>query len=92
MHLPAAAWGATVEFCGWVCPLTPLENYFRQHGGGAAYHGDFIEYYLIPLIYPENLTVTMQNILGMLVITVNLIFYFLVIRKQWISKSNKTAV
>ena len=26
VHLPSAVWGAAVELCGWVCPLTPLEN------------------------------------------------------------------
>ncbi|MDP1564918.1 MAG: DUF2784 domain-containing protein, partial [Polaromonas sp.] len=29
LHLPALAWGATVEFAGWICPLTPLENALR---------------------------------------------------------------
>ena len=23
LHLPAAAWGAAVEYGGWICPLTP---------------------------------------------------------------------
>jgi Protein of Unknown function (DUF2784) len=31
-HVPAAIWGAWVEFAGWQCPLTPLENWFRQQG------------------------------------------------------------
>jgi hypothetical protein len=26
VHLPAAGWGAWVEFAGWVCPLTPLAS------------------------------------------------------------------
>ena len=34
VHLPAAAWGAWIEFAGWICPLTPLENWLRQQGGG----------------------------------------------------------
>ena len=32
-HLPAAAWGALIEFAGWICPLTPLENWLRMRGG-----------------------------------------------------------
>ena len=28
-HLPAAAWGVLIEFKGWICPLTPLENSLR---------------------------------------------------------------
>jgi hypothetical protein len=33
IHLPAVIWGAIVELFGWVCPLTPLENWLRQRGG-----------------------------------------------------------
>jgi len=82
LHLPAVIWGAAVELCGWICPLTPLENYCRRLAGGAGYSGDFIEHYLLPLIYPENLTMRMQYILGGLVIVVNLFFYFIIWRKQ----------
>ena len=32
-HLPAAAWGVFIEFSGWVCPLTPLENWLRTEAG-----------------------------------------------------------
>lgn len=82
LHLPAVIWGAAVELCGWICPLTPLENYFRRIAGDAGYSGGFIEHYLIPLIYPENLTAEKQYVLGGLVIVVNLIFYFLLWRRK----------
>ena len=82
LHLPAVIWGAAVEFCGWICPLTPLENYCRRQAFGAGYSGDFIEHYLLPLIYPENMTMRIQYILGGLVIVVNLVFYFLIWRKR----------
>ena len=26
LHLPAAIWGAIVEYTGWICPLTPIEH------------------------------------------------------------------
>ena len=29
LHLPAAVWGALIEFQGWICPLTPLEKSLR---------------------------------------------------------------
>ena len=32
LHLPAALWGAVVEFSGWVCPLTPLEINVSVYG------------------------------------------------------------
>src|SRR2546421_236729 len=38
LHVPCALWGAVIEYQGWVCPLTPLENDLRRRagGGGAA--------------------------------------------------------
>ena len=34
-HLPAALWGAYIEFTGRICPLTPLEVSLRERGGEA---------------------------------------------------------
>jgi hypothetical protein len=81
-HLPAAVWGAVVEIFGWICPLTPLENHFRDLAGDASYHGDFISRYLLPVIYPENLTTNSQHVLGGLVIFINIIFYTMAILKN----------
>jgi hypothetical protein len=75
LHLPAVAWGAIIEFTGWVCPLTPLENQLRVLGGGSAYSGDFVERYLLPILYPENLTLPIQQVLGGVVVGVNLVAY-----------------
>src|SRR5256885_14493831 len=33
LHIPAAVWGVLIEFTGWICPLTPLENWLRVRGG-----------------------------------------------------------
>ena len=82
VHLPAAVWGAVVEIFGWNCPLTPLENQFRLLAGGNSYSGDFIARYLLPLVYPENLTTSIQQLLGGLVIAVNIILYTIAIRKN----------
>jgi hypothetical protein len=87
IHLPAAIWGALIEFSGWICPLTPLENRLRRLAGGSSYGGGFIEQHIIPVIYPETLTANTQYILGGLVIAVNLVFYALIIRKQQNLKS-----
>ena len=35
LHLPAVGWGALIEFTGWICPLTPLENHLRQAVGAS---------------------------------------------------------
>ena len=80
LHLPAAAWGAFIEFTGWICPLTPLENHLRVLGGGSAYSGDFVERYLLPILYPEYLTLSLQQLLGGVVVGVNLVAYALAYR------------
>lgn len=75
LHLPAATWGALVELRGWVCPLTPLEQQWRQAGGEAGYSGGFVEHYLLPVLYPAALTRNVQLVLGLIVIAVNLAVY-----------------
>src|SRR5512135_1510455 len=60
LHLPAAAWGGFVEATGRVCPLTPLENWLRGAAGGPVYAGDFVEHYLLPIVYPPRLTREIQ--------------------------------
>lgn len=75
LHLPAAVWGAAVEFAGWLCPLTPLETWLRTKAGGEGYQGDFIEHYLMPILYPIGLTRVNQLVLGLVVVAVNAAVY-----------------
>ena len=82
LHLPAAAWGVMIEFAGWTCPLTPLENAFRQRGGEAGYSRGFIEHYLLPILYPAGLTRGIQLALGAAVLTINLAVYGLLLARR----------
>lgn len=75
LHLPAATWGALIEFCGWLCPLTPWEQQLRYRAGEAGYATGFIEHYLGPVIYPANLHYDMQIVLGGFVVIINLFIY-----------------
>ncbi len=75
IHVPAAAWGTAIEFGGWTCPLTLIENWLRVAGGKAGYPGEFMEYYLTPIVYPEGLTPEIQTYLGLGVILINGIAY-----------------
>jgi hypothetical protein len=86
LHLPAILWGATIEFQGWICPLTPWENQLRTAAGQRGYAGGFIEHYLLAMIYPPGLTPSVQTLLGGLVIGINLVIYGLVI-KRWRQRS-----
>lgn len=75
LHLPAAAWGAIVEYRGWICPLTPWENRLRELAGHEGYAEGFIEHYLLPLVYPSVLTRDVQLYLAVIVVAVNLVIY-----------------
>lgn len=75
LHLPAAIWGFLIELQGWVCPLTYLENRLRRAAGEAGYSGGFVEHYVIPVLYPQDLTRNLQLGLAILVVAVNLAVY-----------------
>ena len=47
-----------------VCPLTPLENRLRAAAGQQGYEGDFVERYVIPVLYPDGLRRDAQVALG----------------------------
>src|SRR5688500_9446499 len=72
MHLPAALWGALIEFLSWPCPLTPLEKRLRILGGESAYEGGFIAHYMMPLIYTTGLTPRVQVVLRRMVVAGNI--------------------
>jgi len=74
LHLTAVTWGVLIEFAGWICPLTSLENQLRSTSGGG-YASSFIEHYIIPIIYPSALTREIQVSLGLAVILLNFFVY-----------------
>lgn len=82
LHLPAALWAAAVEFMGWICPSTPLENALREAGGAAGYAGDFVARYLLPVLYPAGLTRAIQVVLGAIVVAANLAIYLWIWRRR----------
>ena len=75
IHLPVVLWAAMVEFMGWTCPLTPLENFFRGKGCTAPYGTDFIDHYVMSALYPDGLTHRHQVFLGLVVTAINLSVY-----------------
>ena len=80
LHLPAIIWGFLVQYFVWICPLTPLENYFRNLGGESGYAGGFIEYYASAILYPA-MTPNLHLILGFSLIVFNLLVYgYLIVR------------
>jgi hypothetical protein len=88
-HLPAVAWGALIEFAGWICPLTPLENRLRVTAGESGYAGGFIDRYIVPVVYPAGLTRGMQLALGVAVIVINLVIYGLLLSRRQKQSANR---
>lgn len=82
VHLPAAAWGAFVELTGWICPLTPLENWLREREGRSAYGGDFVARYLVPALYPDGLTREAQLAMAAVVVLLNAVIYWVATRRR----------
>jgi hypothetical protein len=75
LHLPAVLWAIWIELTGGVCPLTPLENWLRNRAGQGGYPGDFVQHYLMPMLYPVDLTRNIQILLGLVVIFINAALY-----------------
>ena len=80
LHIPAAILGALIEFAGWYCPLTDLENYFLRKAGRAGYTEGFVAHYLVAVIYPSGLTRGFEIAIGVFVVAVNAIVYVRLMR------------
>ena len=81
VHIPVAVWGMLISLVGWICPLTPLENYFRRIAGEQGYTGSFIDLYIMPIIYPSGLTRELAIGIGVFVLVWNGLFYSILIYK-----------
>ena len=75
LHIPAVLWAAWVEYQGWICPLTPVENWFRQKAGIGGYQKSFIDQYLVPILYPGAINREWQMVLGTIVVFLNVTIY-----------------
>lgn len=75
LHLPALLWGVVVQWADWICPLTPLENYFRLRSGEAGFEGEFVEHLVSEILYPQDLTLELRYVLGLVLILLNVAVY-----------------
>ena len=81
VHVPALIWGIYIELTHSVCPLTYLENWFLQKANLTTYSQGFIQNYLVPIVYPKNLTDDLQTYLAIVLIVVNMILYGSIVSK-----------
>lgn len=80
LHLPAAVWGMLIEFAGWYCPLTKVENYFLRRAGDSGYGEGFLAHHVFAILYPNGLTRGVEIFLGAFVLAVNLAVYVKILR------------
>ena len=82
IHLPALFWGIYIELTHSVCPLTYLENWFLNKANLTTYSEGFIQNYLVPIVYPVNLTKDLQIYLGTALIVINVVIYAFIYNKM----------
>ena len=81
IHFPSLIWGIYIELTRSICPLTYLENWFLYQGQFITYSNSFIQNYILPIIYPENLTTDLQIYFGVSLIIINIFIYGLILLK-----------
>lgn len=68
-HLPSVAWAFGIVTIGWPCPLTNLENAFRERAGRTTHEVGFIDAYLTGIVYPERFLPVLQGLVAASVVT-----------------------
>ena len=81
IHIPAIIWGSYIELTHSICPLTYLENWLLQKANLTTYSEGFIQYYLVTIVYPTNLTKDLQIFLGISLIVINIVIYAFIFGK-----------
>ena len=81
IHIPAIIWGSYIELTHSICPLTYLENWFLHKANLTTYSEGFIQNYLVPIVYPINLTKDLQIFLGIGLIVINIVIYAFIFNK-----------
>ena len=81
IHFPALIWGSFIELTNSICPLTYLENWLLHKANLTIYSEGFIQNYLVPIVYPMNLTKDLQIYLGIALIVINIVFYAFIFNK-----------
>ena len=81
IHIPALIWGSYITLTNSICPLTYLENWSLNKANLTTYSEGFIQNYLVPIVYPVNLTKDLQIYFGIALIVINLVIYAFIFNK-----------
>ena len=80
IHIPALLWGIYIELTNYICPLTYLENWLLYKGGLTTYSNNFINNYILPIIYPEGLKTEIQIYFGITLVIINILIYGFILK------------
>ncbi len=78
IHVPVVVYGVMISLIGFTCPLTPLEKWLRRRAGSVGYEGGFVEHYVVPVLYPGELTPRIEVGLAVSIVVVNVVGYAVV--------------
>ena len=92
LHIPCFLWGSWIEVSGGICPLTPLEQRLRRAAGESPYVGSFIEHYVTAVMYPAGLTRTVQLVLAVGLVLLNVAIYAWVVRRRRRRTTGESAI
>jgi hypothetical protein len=67
-HVLAVIWAGLIVFVKIPCPLTALQNQFRQWGGQPAFRAGFIDHYVTGRLYPSGDARLAQVLVAVLVL------------------------
>lgn len=84
-HLPAVIWASIVNLASWTCPLTPIEQHYRQAAGQSGYSGGFVEHYIGPIVYPAGMPRELELLAAFSVVAWNVAVYAIV----WFGRRRK---
>jgi hypothetical protein len=80
IHLPAVIAMTAVAAAGADCPLTDLEDHFRERAGWPAHDSGFISHYLVEPWHPAGITPPIQIGIIAIWLVPNVIAYASVVR------------
>ena len=82
VHVPCATLGAAMALSGWWWPFAGVERWLRETGAAHGYSVNLVDRYLPDWLHPAALPRSMELVIGLLVLGLNLYIYRRVFRQH----------
>ena len=79
-HFPALCWGVYAVISRTVCPLTYLEQWFLVKANKEQFSSNFINHYLVPLVYPKEISYEEITTIVLFLLLINICTYFIFVK------------